>query len=169
MNLAIAHTVSSIEHMGSGITYCVTGLAAAQAICGAAPEVFSLGQNPSYNAAPYMDHRFSNDLSGVPALRKLGKSNAMKLALRDAQPEIIHTHGLWMFPNLYRVKGAAFIIAPHGMLTPVALGFSSNKKRLFRTLFQDRALCLLIKNLAVGTVTSIVHSPLFVFQGHTSP
>lgn len=137
--MKIAHTVSSVEHLASGITYCVTGLAQAQTRAGVRPEVYSLGQPPR-DYREYGDHRFSNDLGCIPGLRKLGLSQSMKRAIQLASPEIVHTHGLWMLPNIYRNKGARLVIAPHGMLTPIALGFSAHKKRLFRLLFQDNAL-----------------------------
>lgn len=139
MSLRVVHTVSSIEHRGSGVTYCVTGLAEAQARCGVAPEVFSLGHTSENHAALYKDRRFANDLANVPMLNKLGMSGTMRRALRAARPEVVHTHGLWMLPNVYRTSDAAFVITPHGMLTPVALGFSSRKKRLLRVLLQDKA------------------------------
>lgn len=138
--MKIAHTVSSIEHLASGITYCVQGLARAQARAGVRPDVYSLGLSPMDDTAEYRDRRFSNDLSGLPVLRKLGLSRSMRNALEEARPAIVHTHGLWMLPNIYRSSAATFVISPHGMLTPVALGYSPLKKRLFRLLFQDNAL-----------------------------
>jgi glycosyltransferase involved in cell wall biosynthesis len=132
--------VSSIEFKGSGITYCVTSLAEAQARSGAEPQVFSLGQKHVDRAALYVDRRYANDLDRVPILKKIGMSKAMKLALHAEKPEIVHTHGLWMLPNVYRTTDAAFIITPHGMLSTVALSFSPRKKRLFRLFFQDEAL-----------------------------
>jgi glycosyltransferase involved in cell wall biosynthesis len=140
MRISVAHTVSSIDHLGSGITYCVTGLAKAQAQAGAAPEVFSLGRGTSYRATSYADHRFPNDLKRVPMLNKLGMSVGLRRALCATRPGIVHTHGLWMLPNVYRTAEAAFVISPHGMLAPVALAFSPRKKRLFRMVFQDQTL-----------------------------
>lgn len=140
MSLRIAHTVTSIEYRGSGITYCVKALAEAQAKAGATPGVFSLGQAPQESDGLYSDRRFARNLGGVPVFGKLGISGGMRKALKTAKPEIVHTHGLWMLPNVYRTKGAAFVVTPHGMLTSVALAFSPKKKRIFRMMCQDRAL-----------------------------
>lgn len=140
MSLHVAHTVSSIEHMGSGITYCVDGLAQAQARCGVKTEVFSLGHMSVGNSTAYLDKRFANDLSHVPLLKKLGLSGEMRRALYEANPDVVHSHGLWMLPNIYRTRRAQFVVSSHGMLAPVALSFSPGKKRVFRALFQDKAL-----------------------------
>jgi glycosyltransferase involved in cell wall biosynthesis len=140
MIMRVAHSVSSIEHMGSGITYCVRGLAEAQTRNGAAPQVFSLGSKVADGASSFLDHRFVNDLSGVPALDRLGKSDTMRRALHEMEPDILHTHGLWMLPNVYRTADAPFVISTHGMLSSYALSISPLKKQVFRLLFQNGAL-----------------------------
>jgi glycosyltransferase involved in cell wall biosynthesis len=140
MTMNVSHTVASIENLGSGVTYCVTSLSAAQARQGIRTAVFSIGSGRSASSIPFEDRRFSNDFDAVPALRRLGASHAMRHALNADKPDIVHTHGLWMLPNTYQPKGAALVISPHGMLTPVALSFSPRKKALFRLLFQNRAM-----------------------------
>ncbi|MFX4296137.1 glycosyltransferase [Pseudosulfitobacter pseudonitzschiae] len=139
MKLSVAHTVSSIENLAAGPSYSVTGLARAQARLGANVSVLSLGSNNEKKEEAFTDLRFRNALSNIPVLNKLGASPDMQRVLRNSPPEIVHTHGLWMLPNIYCPPEAAFVIAPRGMLTPVALGFSPGKKRLFRLLFQDQA------------------------------
>jgi glycosyltransferase involved in cell wall biosynthesis len=140
MNISVSHTVASIENLGSGITYCVKSLSAAQARQGLPTAMFSVGTHRPASFTPFDDQRYSRDFDGVPVLRRLGASRAMRHALNAAKPEVVHTHGLWMLPNTYQPKGSALVISPHGMLTPLALSYSRRKKALFRFLFQDRAL-----------------------------
>lgn len=61
------------------------------------------------------------------------------------QPDVVHTHGLWMHHSRSvnqwaRRTGRPYLVSPHGMLEPVALGFSPRKKAIARFLFQDAAL-----------------------------
>ncbi|UWR35730.1 glycosyltransferase (plasmid) [Sulfitobacter sp. W027] len=140
MTINVSHTVASIENLGSGVTYCVTSLSAAQASQGLRTAVYSVGSDRSGSITAFEDRRYPNDFEAVPVFRRLGASRAMRRALNANKPDIVHAHGLWMLPNTYRAKGAALVISPHGMLTPVALSFSPRKKALFRLLFQNRAL-----------------------------
>ncbi|WP_448562197.1 glycosyltransferase [Trichothermofontia sp.] len=66
-----------------------------------------------------------------------------KLASRDIQ--IIHNHGLWMFPNLYARQSAIkcrvpFVISPRGMLESWSLGRSRLKKGLAWWLYEQKNL-----------------------------
>jgi glycosyltransferase involved in cell wall biosynthesis len=63
----------------------------------------------------------------------------MQAALRTASADVVHTHGLWLAPNVYRPPGKVFVISPRGMLGPAALAFSRSKKRLMWAAFQGRA------------------------------
>jgi glycosyltransferase involved in cell wall biosynthesis len=139
-NISVSHTVSSIESLASGPTYSVTGLARAQSELGATVKLCSLGDPFALNATSYEDQRFPHAMLALPLVNRLGVSGPMRQALSRSSSEIIHTHGLWMLPNIYRSKRSIFVVSPRGMLSSVALSYSPNKKRLFRLLFQDRAL-----------------------------
>lgn len=61
--------------------------------------------------------------------------------------DILHTHGLWLMPNLYpswaaKRPGARakVVLSPRGMLGEAAVKFSRMKKGLFWVSFQQRAL-----------------------------
>ena len=59
--------------------------------------------------------------------------------------DLVHIHGLWT-PALHRVardcrvKGVPYVVSPHGMLDPWALGVKKWKKRLAMALYQRRDL-----------------------------
>lgn len=136
----VLHTASSLEHRASGITYCVEALAKEQSRQGVDATIFSLGQ-PGEKAIDGATFRaFRADFSAIPILRSFRYSRAMAQAVAHTGPEIIHTHGLWMYPNIVRTREAKFVITLHGMLTPVALSFSPIKKAFANALFQTRAL-----------------------------
>jgi poly(glycerol-phosphate) alpha-glucosyltransferase len=70
--------------------------------------------------------------------RALGYAPALGQALRAADVEIVHSHGLWMYPSLAaRQSGKPYIISPHGMLDPWALALSSWKKKIAGAAFQN--------------------------------
>lgn len=70
--------------------------------------------------------------------RAFGCAPALGRALREAPLDIVHAHGLWMYPSIAaRHSGKPCIISPHGMLDPWALALSRWKKRLAAVAFQD--------------------------------
>jgi poly(glycerol-phosphate) alpha-glucosyltransferase len=67
---------------------------------------------------------------------------ALGSALRSGRHDIVHQHGLWLYPSIAvdhcrKVTGRATVISPHGMLEPWAIGHAALKKRLARALFED--------------------------------
>jgi len=68
----------------------------------------------------------------------------MRRALFVSNADIIHTHGLWMMPNVYAADAARrlarpLVLTPRGMLGADALKFSSGRKRAFWALYQGHA------------------------------
>jgi glycosyltransferase involved in cell wall biosynthesis len=72
-------------------------------------------------------------------------------ALVRSQAELMHCHGIWMYPALACLRWARrehkpYLISPRGMLDPWALGHSGWKKRVAGFLFQNahlhRAACI---------------------------
>jgi glycosyltransferase involved in cell wall biosynthesis len=89
------------------------------------------------------DRRFPAYRGPIPFLNRLRLSSGLanELDAEAGQTDVIHNHGLWLMPNLQAGRAAArhgkpLILAPHGMLTPVALSFSRIKKKLFWHLLQ---------------------------------
>lgn len=65
--------------------------------------------------------------------------------LSSLRPDILHAHGLWMFPSWANViwhkrSRTPYVISPHGMLDPWAVRRSAWKKRLVGRVFEDRHL-----------------------------
>lgn len=88
---------------------------------------------------------YQPDFDTVPIVRRLGWSTPMFRSIARSDAQVIHSHGLWMFPNIYRWRGQTesrrlFVISPRGMLSPVALSFSRLPKLAFSFLAQNSAL-----------------------------
>ena len=78
-------------------------------------------------------------------LRRLGVSPEMNRWLRALAlshgMDIIHSHGLWMMPNIYagraaRAGACTLIVSPRGTLSSTALARAAWRKRAFWTLYQ---------------------------------
>lgn len=135
----IIQTVSSTEILSSGITHCVNELSWGLDKLGEHVEILSLGSPAISSNSQKIEHKFRNDFYNIPLLHKCGLSSAMKRYILASNSDILHTHGLWMFPNFYRSSNATFVISPHGMLAEGALKFSSKKKKIFDLMFQRSA------------------------------
>ncbi len=104
--------------------------------------------------APGFDVKtFKNAFAKVPILSKFHVAPAMtsELRRRMSAADVVHAHGLWLFPTRYAVNearraGKPYMISPHGMLAPAALKFGAIQKRLYWRAHQkaalERAACL---------------------------
>jgi poly(glycerol-phosphate) alpha-glucosyltransferase len=66
-------------------------------------------------------------------------------ALRSAAPDVLHNHGLWMYPSVASFRWSKltrkpYIVSTHGMLDPWAIMHSSWKKRIADVLYERRHL-----------------------------
>lgn len=142
----IAHVTSGLDRHAAGVGVVVSALSAEQQSKGHEVRVFGLessawlgGDKDCWRGAPADAFRV---LGGS---RSFGYAPGLARALARFDPEIVHLHGLWMYPALavwrwHRRTGKPYVYSAHGMLSPVALGFSAWKKRIARHLFQDAAL-----------------------------
>lgn len=137
--LSIAHTVASLQEMSAGPTYSVPSLAQAQAGLCSDVSLHSVLGSERFGGPNLTDYRYAKDMAKVPVLGRLWLSSSMSRALTAANHDIVHTHGLWLAPNVYGSASGRFVIAPRGMLSDVALSYSPGKKWMIRKLFQNEA------------------------------
>jgi glycosyltransferase involved in cell wall biosynthesis len=67
------------------------------------------------------------------------------LGASDADPTVLHDHGIWHLHNIVSTNFALrrrlpYVVSTHGMLEPWALAHKSMRKTLARRLYQDRIL-----------------------------
>ena len=138
------HVVPNIAEEASGHSYSVVRLCQALIDVGEAVRlaVLDLGPHPSKPAFVEMF-----PLSYGP--RRLGCSSEMRRWLSAAalsgQVDVIHSHSLWMMPNVYpgwatRATKTHLVISPRGTLSQQALAVSAHIKRIFWPLVQRPAL-----------------------------
>jgi poly(glycerol-phosphate) alpha-glucosyltransferase len=73
--------------------------------------------------------------------RSWGFSGDLAPALRSADADLTHVHGLWMYPSLANLmqarRGMPYVISTHGMVDPWAVANASWKKRLALRFYED--------------------------------
>lgn len=76
--------------------------------------------------------------------RAFGYALGLVRALELSDPDILHVHGLWMYPSVAAIHwsrgGKPYVLSPHGMLDPWALNNSRLKKRISAVLYENRHL-----------------------------
>ena len=163
--LRVTHVVASVDDVGAGPSYSVTRLACELGLLGAEVIVRSVagwrGFSPR-EAAPRAKVPFAtirSALDGDPISRRVCGSRELEDALREdaRKADILHTHGLWLMPNVYPSSAArrpsaraAVVLSPRGTLGEAALAFSPRKKQLFWHFLQKRA----VANVALLHATS---------------
>jgi len=83
--------------------------------------------------------------------RQFGYSPRLLRALLEVKADIVHTHGIWMYPsvavsNWHRKTRKPYLVSLHGMLDPWAIRNSAWKKKLALFLYEkehlENAACL---------------------------
>ncbi len=146
--LRVIEIVASIDQEASGPSYSVPRLSRALADIGLDVQLMTIGDAADGVQEPrFQDIRFRNDFRGVPLAGYSRASGAMKRTLRAnaKTADIVHSHGLWLMPNLYagsaaRAGAKPHVVSPRGTFSAVALKRSPAKKALFLMLGQRRAL-----------------------------
>ncbi len=145
----VTHIVAGLAKDQGGPSYSVPSLAAALARRGVDVRLRSVetGAAPGNRAScpAHGLHPADGNLLG----KVLRSSQDLKRALSaDVQGgSILHTHGLWLMPNVYPAQlkqrsdsDVLIVHSPRGMLAAEALKISSWKKRPFWSLLQRSAL-----------------------------
>jgi poly(glycerol-phosphate) alpha-glucosyltransferase len=77
-------------------------------------------------------------------LRAFGYTPGLEQGVRNFQPDVVHSHGIWMFNSLVALRqrryGARTIISPHGMLDPWIRRRARWKKIPIELWFENRNL-----------------------------
>ncbi len=141
MNLL--HVVPHIDREASGPGYSVPMLCDALGQRGHKVVLATLARGAGGRSGAFEHRAFPPSLG--PA--RLGASRAMRRGLAQAarRADIVHSHGLWMMPNIYPAWAAAaagrpLVLSPRGTLSPVARARSRGRKALVWWMGQRRAL-----------------------------
>lgn len=139
--LAVLHIVAGLYAFHGGPSYSVPSLTAGLARQGVSVLLASVAQpraEQSYTSSEKLtDLRTRWDYANLPLIGGLRISSGLSSTLRFVLPQmdVVHNHGLWLWPNLEAGWQAAragkpLIVSPRGMLDQQALSFSRWRKRL---------------------------------------
>jgi len=143
--LNITHVMGSIEDEAAGPSYTIPAIATVMQSIGHTVSGYSIGPQMEETWRGFQHRKFPNQYQKLPILRALSASSLLQAALLQNKADIIHTHGLWLMPNIYAARVAQhhnipLVVSAKGMLAPAALAFSPVKKAVFSALFQKKAL-----------------------------
>lgn len=135
--------VASIDDEAAGPSYSVVALSEALRARGSDCAVMAVGycrQEPGREI-------FAPDVPRMPGASRLLLSRALARAVEVAasQGAVLHSHGLWLMPNLYPARSARrhdvpLLASPRGMLGVEPLTYSATRKKLVWWMAQRRAL-----------------------------
>ncbi|MBN4046410.1 glycosyltransferase [bacterium AH-315-P15] len=142
--MKICQIVSHVDEEASGPSYSVPRLCQALASEYRGVTLATLRSRKPRAPIPGIEHL---EFRAQRWPRKLGVSSDMKnwLAHQAGNYDIIHSHGLWMMPNVYPAKTCTahkrpYIVSPRGTLGPEALEYSRVVKSIFWCAAQKSAL-----------------------------
>ncbi|MER8710057.1 glycosyltransferase [Mesorhizobium sp. M1088] len=134
---------SSMSREAGGLFSAIRQLAQHLRMANVMPEVFAGRDSfsdedlPAWGDVPVCIHR-------VVGPAAFGYQPALLRSLRLSAPDILHLHGLWMYPSLAALSRSTGrlprVVSPHGMLDPWALRNSGWKKRLASKLYEENNL-----------------------------
>lgn len=140
--MRVLQTIAGMDVHGGGTTTCTYSLMEAMNTSGASVDLLTLegklaGQRILGSGKKWMK-ALPND-----ALSPLEISRGMKKFLLEADYDLYHTNGLWLYCNhvtcaVARKMQKPYLITPHGMLYPEAIQRSYWKKWMIRKILFDK-------------------------------
>lgn len=144
-SIRVIHVTSSLTSIGGGVREVVFHLADHQSrlasldvsVVGLEEHLWST-EKSSWEAIPTYAHK-------VIGPRSFGYSNNLVDCLVRLNPDLIHLHGLWMYPSKavlawHNQTKRPYIISTHGMLSSIALSYSAFKKQIVGLWFHNAVL-----------------------------
>lgn len=146
----LLYLTASVSQNAGGVFYAV------QRLCQNLPrkrfKVSVMGLQDEYTAQDLKGWRpFLPKVFPVRGPRAFGYSPGLRREMLEAGADLLHTHGLWMYPSVAglawaRSTGRPYLVSPHGMLDDWALRHSWFKKKVAAWLFEndhlENATCL---------------------------
>jgi glycosyltransferase involved in cell wall biosynthesis len=141
--ISVAFVTNKLSRWGGGVSVVVDALSGALAqIEDFDVRVFGLSD-------PEWEQRDCHLWRGAPAIafpttgpKRFGYAPRMLSELLTLNPDVVHSHGLWMHPTRSvlqwaRRTGRPYVVSPHGMLDAWAIKNSATKKYIAGALYQN--------------------------------
>lgn len=139
--MRIALLTTSLSRKGGGVSQVVRSLASVMVKRGYHLSVFGGKDDDTVKDILLWESLPSKTFRKWPSTG-IGFMPTLPKALREAQLDLIHVHGIWQYPSIATLRwakqaGKQYLISPHGMLDPWAIHNSAWKKRLAGLLFEN--------------------------------
>lgn len=141
--LRIGLLTASASRLGGGVFEAVVAQAAMIRSLGGEPRVFAL-----QDAFAEADRECFGEVPvthlPVRGPAQIGFATGLPDALLEADLDLLHLHGIWMYPSRAgtrwaRTSGRPYLISPHGMLDPWITARGKAKKALARMGYERRS------------------------------
>lgn len=170
MILNICHVTSSISRIGAGVSQVIRDMTSVQSPFNNI-KIFTLLDEYT-NIDLTVTDRIKVFATPISALRKFGYSATLFDTINNqtTDTDIMHMHGLWMYPNwaagtVARTKSIPYVISPHGMLDPRSLRMNAWKKSIVKYLFEKKN----IDNVSCIQACSELEAGHFRSYGYSGP
>ena len=150
--MKILHVIAAVHKQGGGTSEVVPRICRAQKGAGHEVSLIALKTSDVSEQADLamksgVEFVFIDGLSRLPVMRTVGYASDFYSKVQEAisRTDIVHIHGLWMYPvwaaaKAARKLGKPYVVMPHGFLERERLKVSKWKKRISATLFDRRVL-----------------------------
>lgn len=171
--MSVAFLTGSLSRAGAGVFEAARHLASALSSSGR-ESVVALGLRDAYTSDDgHLWGSVPTRTSSVLGFVRYGYSPRLMRNLAAVDPDVMHLHGLWMYPSRValswkRHRSIPLVVTPHGMLDSWALNHHRVKKIVMRWLQEEELLqtadCLhaLSDSEAVGFRELGLRQPIFV-------
>lgn len=142
-NLRLGVLTGFISRRAGGIASAVRPLA--QELSSLGCEIGVFAGNDEYTAHDRVAwDPLTLSVQSLTGPRAFGFQRSLMRRLREFQPDLLHIHGLWMYPSMaarwWGKGGGPYCVSPHGMLDAWALQNSAWRKRVAGWLYENRHL-----------------------------
>src|SRR5690606_12114387 len=130
-----------LSRAGGGVSVAVSALSRSLRTASAELHVVGL-QDPQWPLDAYEWQGIPTSALSIQGPSAIGYAPKASTQLRNIDPAIIHTHGIWTYPSLAVSRwssrtGRPYIVSPHGMLDSWAMRHARWKKAIARRLYEN--------------------------------
>jgi glycosyltransferase involved in cell wall biosynthesis len=143
--MRVAFMIESVSRLGGGLVEVLRPLAQnLHGSGGVGVDVLGLVDRHSVQDLPGW-YPLEPETFAVRGPRSFGYAPGLASRVAALAPDVVHSHGLWKYHSVVAAgwgnrTGKPYLVSPHGMLDPWALGNSRWKKVLSGHLFENRHL-----------------------------
>jgi len=142
-NLKVGFSVAHASRVSGGVSEVLRCLGGSIASRGCEVRIFAAA-DAYLSAGTSRWEDIDTEILKTRPPRQFGYQVGLRQAVADWSPDVMHVHGLWMYPSWatrhWRRMKLPYVVAPHGMMDRWALANANFKKRTAYTCFEKASL-----------------------------